>query len=65
MTEKPAEYDSLAVENVILTIRDQKVILNSDLAKLYRVETKRLSEQVRRNAERFPLDFMFGLRRLF
>ena len=42
-------------------IRDQKVMLDSDLAELYQVETRRLNEQVKRNANRFPDDFMFHL----
>jgi phage regulator Rha-like protein len=45
----------------IVVIRGHKVILDSDLAALYGVPTKRLNEQVRRNPERFPLDFMFLL----
>jgi len=45
----------------IRTIRGQKVILDSDLARIYGVPTKRLNEQVRRNAKRFPADFMFHL----
>jgi len=45
----------------ILFIRGKKVILDSDLAKLYGVETRRLNEQVRRNIEKFPEDFMFQL----
>ncbi len=45
----------------IYLIREQKVMLDSDLAELYDVETKRLKEQVKRNAERFPEDFMFEL----
>jgi hypothetical protein len=45
----------------ILTIRGQRVILAADLAKLFGVETKRLNEQVRRNRERFPTDFIFQL----
>jgi len=45
----------------ILTIRGQKVLLDSDLARLYRVDIKRLNEQVKRNRERFPEDFMFQL----
>lgn len=45
----------------ILTTRGQKVLLDSDLAELYGVETKRLNEQVRRNGTRFPDDFMFQL----
>lgn len=49
------------VEQTILRIRDEKVILDADLAKLYGVSTKRLNEQVKRNRERFPEDFMFQL----
>ena len=45
----------------ILTLRGQKVMLDRDLAELYGVETKRLNEQVKRNIERFPDDFMFQL----
>ncbi len=45
----------------ILSIRGQKVMLDSDLADLYSVTTKRLNEQVRRNRGRFPPDFMFRL----
>ncbi len=54
----------LPVESVvsnILYIRSQKVLLNSYLAKLYGVSTKRLNEQVSRNIKRFPGDFMFQL----
>jgi hypothetical protein len=47
--------------NKIYSIRGQKVMLDSDLAELYGVETKRLNEQVKRNASRFPDDFMFQL----
>ena len=53
-----------AVESISLSIaalRDQRVILDSDLAALYGVETKRFNEQVKRNAARFPADFMFQL----
>ena len=49
------------IENLILTIRGKQVILDRDLARLYGVETRRLNEQVRRNMERFPEDFMFQL----
>jgi hypothetical protein len=47
------------IERKIYLIRGEKVMLDSDLAKLYGVTTKRLNEQVRRNLKRFPLDFMF------
>lgn len=49
------------IEAMIYTVRGQRVMLDSDLAKLYSVETKRLNEQVRRNLDRFPPDFMFQL----
>jgi len=49
------------IKKAILMIRGQKVMLDSDLAMLYGVTTKRLNEQVRRNASRFPADFMFQL----
>ena len=50
------------VKGKIYLIRGQKVLLDSDLATLYGVETKRLNEQVRRNIDRFPDDFMFQLK---
>jgi len=57
--------DVLVPQEVLMSkiheIRGQKVMLDSDLAELYQVETKRLNEQVRRNMERFPEDFMFEL----
>ena len=46
------------IEAMIYTIRGQRVMLDSDLARLYGVDTKRLKEQVKRNLERFPEDFM-------
>ena len=52
--------DELVINKIYL-IRGQKVMLDEDLAELYQVETKRLNEQVRRNIERFPDDFMFKL----
>ncbi len=49
------------IQQKIFEIRDQKVMLDFDLAELYEVETKRLKESVRRNKKRFPIDFMFQL----
>ncbi|HOP08411.1 MAG TPA: ORF6N domain-containing protein [candidate division Zixibacteria bacterium] len=49
------------IERSILVIRGQKVMLDMDLAELYGVTTKRLNEQVKRNIDRFPGDFMFQL----
>ena len=51
------------IEQKILLIKGQKVMLDSDLAALYGVTTKRLNEQVRRNVKRFPADFMYQLSR--
>lgn len=51
------------IEQKIFLIRKQKVILDADLALLYGVPTKRLNEQVKRNPERFPEDFIFRLTR--
>src|SRR5690242_18972863 len=49
------------IGSLIRTIRGQKVIPDSDLARIYGVPTKRLNEQVKRNAKRFPSDFLFQL----
>ncbi|MBK5208261.1 MAG: ORF6N domain-containing protein [Flavobacteriaceae bacterium] len=49
------------ITSKIYLIRNQKVMLDKDLAELYDVETKRLKEQVRRNIDRFPASFMFEL----
>lgn len=49
------------ISNKIYFIRNQKVMLDRDLALLYGIETKRLKEQVKRNISRFPEDFMFEL----
>ena len=51
------------VQNLIYFIRDQKVLLDRDLAALYGVETRVLNQAVRRNKERFPADFLFSLSR--
>ncbi len=50
-----------AIASRIVVLRGQRVMLDADLAALYDVTTKRLNEQVRRNLERFPSDFMFQL----
>jgi phage regulator Rha-like protein len=49
------------IERAILSIRGEKVMLDSDLAELYGVTTKMLNQAVKRNASRFPKDFMFQL----
>ena len=56
-----SEINLATIEKMIYVIRGQKVMLDRDLGILYEVEVKRLNEQVRRNIERFPIDFMFQL----
>jgi len=60
MAGSPAKLTSVPSVQ-ILHIRGQRVLLDSQLAELYGVPTKRLNEQVRRNAERFPADFLLEL----
>jgi ATP-dependent Clp protease ATP-binding subunit ClpA len=61
MSDRDAVVSLDRVESLILSMRGRRVILDSDLARLYGVTTKRLNEQVRRNFGRFPADFMFRL----
>jgi phage regulator Rha-like protein len=49
------------IDSLIFNLRDKNVILDTDLAEIYGVQTKRLNEAINRNIERFPLDFMFQL----
>ena len=51
------------VETLIVALRDQKVVLDPNLAEIYGVETRVLNQAVKRNAERFPEDFLFMLTR--
>ena len=60
MAEKLVVPDETIISRIYL-IRGQKVMLDEDLAEMYGVETKRLNEQVKRNIDRFPADFMFQL----
>jgi hypothetical protein len=60
-TSLPTCAPLVQIENCIIMIRGQKVMIDADLAQLYGVPTKRLNEQVKRNSERFPSDFMFTL----
>jgi len=56
--------DSLSNENIkslIYTIRGKQVMLDSDVARLYHYETRRINETVKRNSERFPIEFCFQL----
>lgn len=52
---------SINIESLIYIIREEQVMLDSNLAKLYGVETKVLNQAVKRNIQRFPTDFMFQL----
>lgn len=52
------DYSVEKIEAMIYAVRGQRVMIDSDLAKLYGVETKRLKEQVKRNIDRFPSDFL-------
>ncbi|MBU0559499.1 MAG: ORF6N domain-containing protein [Bacteroidetes bacterium] len=54
-------FDTEVIQRKIYTIRDNQVMLDSDLANFYGVETRRLNEQVKRNILRFPKEFMFQL----
>lgn len=49
------------IKSLIIELRGRKIILDADLAKIYGISTKRLNEQVRRNLDRFPEDFMFQI----
>ncbi len=51
----------LTVTQAIVVLRERKVLLDADLAELYGVTTKHFNQQVRRNLQRFPADFMFRL----
>jgi hypothetical protein len=61
MNNKMSLIQPEQIEQVILLIRDQRVMLDRDLAALYGVETKNLNKAVRRNLDHFPTDFMFQL----
>ena len=55
---EPAQFD---IKSMIYVVRNQQVMIDSDLAMLYQVETKRLNEAVKRNIARFPNEFRFQL----
>ena len=56
-----AQKESIKIENIVYNIRGQQVMLDSDLAKLYKTETKRINEVVRRNPKKFPDRFSWIL----
>ncbi|MGC1370901.1 MAG: ORF6N domain-containing protein [Candidatus Sulfotelmatobacter sp.] len=58
---QPRPAPIYAVESRVIFLRHQRVMLDADIAELYGVPVKRLNEQVKRNRERFPTDFMFQL----
>ena len=59
--KNPVSIQSPPIESRVLIVRQQRVLIDADLAMIFGVPTKRLNEQVKRNAERFPADFMFPL----
>lgn len=59
--EMQTEVSQDKIQNMVYVVRGQQVMLDSDLAMLYQVETKRLNEAVKRNVERFPIEFRFQL----
>ncbi|MBD5208206.1 MAG: ORF6N domain-containing protein [Bacteroidales bacterium] len=61
VTNRDQSIIPIRIESLIHIIREQQVMLDSDLAKLYGVETKVLNQAVKRNIQRFPEDFMFQL----
>ena len=61
MSEEQLSYAGEVIGGRIVTVRGQKVILDADLARIYGVPTKALNQAVKRNIEKFPVDFMFQL----
>lgn len=61
MTPNKPLLNTKKIQDKIFTIRGLQVILDSDLADMYQVPTGRVNEQVKRNKDRFPDDFMFQL----
>ncbi|MFC2086316.1 ORF6N domain-containing protein [Bacteroidota bacterium] len=61
MNENNLMISDEVIMNKIFLVRGQKVMIDSEIAELYGVETRRLNEQVKRNSERFPENFMFQL----
>ena len=60
-TRKSKEWQEIDIKSMIYVVRNQQVMIDSDLAMLYQVETKRLNEAVKRNIARFPEEFRFQL----
>lgn len=55
------ELSNEDIKNLIYTIREKQVMIDNDVARLYHYETKRINETVKRNIERFPVEFCFQL----
>ena len=60
---QPPAAPTEPIAPLILSLRDQRVILDADLARVYGVETRALNQAMKRNQDRFPADFMFDLAR--
>ena len=60
-SKTPAVYFPETIRSLIFTLRGRKIILDSDLAALYGVATKALNQAIKRNADKFPVDFMYQL----
>ena len=58
---QPLHLTESDIERMIVTVRDEQVLIDRDLAYIYQVEVKQMNRQVKRNIERFPEDFMFQL----
>jgi len=61
MKREMVDYTTVDITTLIMTVRGKRVILDAELARIYGVPTRRLNEQARRNADRFPPDFAFVL----
>lgn len=61
MSDALVSFDGDRLQQHILELRGERVMIDSDLGALYGVTTKRFNEQIKRNSERFPVDFMFQL----
>ena len=61
IADAPSAVAYSDVQRMIVIVRNQQVIIDADVAKLYGVETKRINEAVRNNPDKFPADYMFAL----
>lgn len=63
MANELAHAGREGIQSLILNVRGQRVMLDSDLARIYGIATRRLNQQVKRNLDRFPVDFAFQIAR--